>query len=113
MDEAPSTLALSLALYLRRAPPPAPHLHPPLRLPHPLIAHALSISSLTIFVHISLRRPVLPLFPPIPTPSAPSPSFSSLHPPFEGRVFSSLPAFPPSSIPPLFALQMLGELSAI
>ena len=43
MDEAPSTLALSLALYLTRSLPPPP----------PPLSYTLSISALPILVHIS------------------------------------------------------------
>lgn len=94
MDEAPSTLALSLALYLTRSLPPS----------LPSLSYTLSISALPILVHIS--------------PSLSPPAISSLlllvcfsrcrH------TFSLFPPSLPSFLFLLaFALQMLGELSAI
>lgn len=97
MDEAPSTLALSLALYLTRSLPHS-------LTPSPLYL-TLSRSPRSLFWFISLRHLVLLPFPLFF-------SFASL------TLLTRFLLFfiPPSSVvsvPPLFALQMLGELSAI
>lgn len=78
MDEAPSTLALSLALYLTRSLPPS--LSPPSL---PPLSHTLSISVLPILVHIS--------------PSLSPPAISSLLLIcFPRSVTTISPFFPPS-----------------
>lgn len=101
MDEAPSSLALSPSPSISRArslPRSLPPLPPPL-------SYTLSISALPILVHISpslsplaISSLLLVCFPR---------SVAAISP------FFFLPLFSFVSIPPLFALQMLGELSAI
>ena len=88
MDEAPSTLALSLPLSQSL---PA--------LPLPPLSHTLSISSLFILVYLSLTSPSL----------FASLSSSTFHIFLFICLSLSLDFFPST----LFALQMLGELSAI
>lgn len=102
MDEAPSSLALSPSPSISRARSLPRSLPPPL--PPPL-SYTLSISALPILVHISpslsplaISSLLLVCFPR---------SVAAISP------FFFLPLFSFVFIPPLFALQMLGELSAI
>lgn len=100
MDEAPSSLALSPSPSISRArslPRSLPPLPPYL---------TLSRSPRSLFWFISLRHLVLLPFPLFF-------SFASLALSLQILLFFFLPLFSFVSIPPLFALQMLGELSAI